>query len=300
MDKNQDYRIKPHPDLPKHFRPECCNSFMLEIQKFEMKRFQHIGYMNALFNFRNEAADYYNKYNPLMRKLNAHKTWKSDWDPNTKLRYIVRKHDREVMAIDPFNKEDLPIISTLNNCKEINYPTILPRTAYPKDLTLLEYIVQIPKVDMDHRKSIVIFIGSNIKEKKIRERVAAACGEGIKTEDGVYFNAIRAEPSIFFGKNTKDANPIRQLRANFCECYPYYLKDNYFNDSWFDVERHNPNHNFSKFKAALKNKELLIFDDENRDNEKIPDEDMELLRNILHKSFSTIFADVWSSVVILC
>lgn len=36
------------------------------------------------------AVSYYDRHNPRMRSLNAHNTYISDWDPNTKLLYIVR------------------------------------------------------------------------------------------------------------------------------------------------------------------------------------------------------------------
>ena len=44
-----------------------------------------------------------------MRSLNAHNTWESDWDPNTKLLYIVRKDYYIIDSIPPFPEEDLPI-----------------------------------------------------------------------------------------------------------------------------------------------------------------------------------------------
>lgn len=35
----------------------------------------HIGYMNKRFKSKKEACEYYDKYNPHMRSLNAHKTY---------------------------------------------------------------------------------------------------------------------------------------------------------------------------------------------------------------------------------
>ena len=52
-----------------------------------------------------EANDYYDKFNPHMRSLNAHNTWRSDWDPNTKLMYIVRKRFYEYLKIPAFDKQ---------------------------------------------------------------------------------------------------------------------------------------------------------------------------------------------------
>ena len=87
--------------------------YVLEVQRFEVNghidhpewngKFEHIGYMNKLFRSKNDAALYYNINNIHMRNLNSHNTWISDWDPNTFLRYIVRKYDGEYLKIHPFN-----------------------------------------------------------------------------------------------------------------------------------------------------------------------------------------------------
>ena len=70
---------------------------------------EHIGYMKAKFKTKKDACSYYDRHNPHMRKLNAHGNYKSDWDPNTKLLYIVRKDYFINDTIDPFNIQDLPI-----------------------------------------------------------------------------------------------------------------------------------------------------------------------------------------------
>ena len=46
---------------------------------------------------RERAAEYYDENNPGMRGLNAHGTWRSDWDAVTKLAYAVRE-DHQVVA----------------------------------------------------------------------------------------------------------------------------------------------------------------------------------------------------------
>jgi hypothetical protein len=84
--------------------------YILEVQRFdssvnpeEMGKFQHIGYMKKLFKTKKEAAEYYDDWNPGMRKLNHHHTWCSDWNPTTHLRYIVREHHGEYLTIDSWN-----------------------------------------------------------------------------------------------------------------------------------------------------------------------------------------------------
>lgn len=86
--------------------------YILEVQRFDGNghmihpewngKSEHIGYMNKLFKTKLDAAIYYNIHNPLMRPLNAHKKWCSDWDPNTHLRYIVREAHGEYLKISPF------------------------------------------------------------------------------------------------------------------------------------------------------------------------------------------------------
>lgn len=51
---------------------------------------EHVGYMNIKFQSKKEAAYYYDKCNPHMLPLNAYMDYKSQFDPNTKLSYIVR------------------------------------------------------------------------------------------------------------------------------------------------------------------------------------------------------------------
>jgi hypothetical protein len=90
------------------------NSYILEVQRFDSEghilhlewngKCEHIGYMNKIFATKQEACDYYDVHNPHMRSLNAHNTWQSDWDPTTKLLYIVRKHNNEYLKIAPFNE----------------------------------------------------------------------------------------------------------------------------------------------------------------------------------------------------
>ena len=93
--------------------------YVLEVVKFITKKDgengwlqagrHHIGYMKAKFKTKNDACSYYNRHNPHMRQLNAHNTYRSDWDPNTKLLYIVRKDHLIIGDVPPFNLEDLPI-----------------------------------------------------------------------------------------------------------------------------------------------------------------------------------------------
>lgn len=74
------------------------HNYILEVQKFNSDghnvhpewngKSEHIGYINKIFKTKQEACDYYDLFNPHMRSLNAHKTWRSDWDPNTCLTSI--------------------------------------------------------------------------------------------------------------------------------------------------------------------------------------------------------------------
>jgi hypothetical protein len=88
--------------------------YILEVQYFDVDghlhhpewngKAEHIGYMNKLFTTKNKACYYYDNHNPHMRSLNAHNNWISDWDPNTRLRYVVRKSYGEYLKIPPFSE----------------------------------------------------------------------------------------------------------------------------------------------------------------------------------------------------
>ena len=69
-------------------------------------KYKHIGYMKAKFKTKNDAVSYYDRHNPHMRSLNTYNEYKSDWDPNTKLLYIVREDYFINSTIDCFNIED--------------------------------------------------------------------------------------------------------------------------------------------------------------------------------------------------
>ena len=86
---------------------------VLEFITFEDRRnynyngpWKHIGYMKGKFKTKKDAVSYYDRHNPHMRSLNAHNTYCSDWDPNTKLLYIVRDDYLINATIDCFSIDD--------------------------------------------------------------------------------------------------------------------------------------------------------------------------------------------------
>ena len=94
-------------------------SFVLEVVRFITDRnewmakggkLEHVGYMQASFRTKEDAASYYDRHNPHMRGLNRHNTWASDWDPNTTLMYIVREHHGLLKTIAPFDRLDMPVV----------------------------------------------------------------------------------------------------------------------------------------------------------------------------------------------
>lgn len=63
----------------------------------------HVGYMDAAFRTRKDAAAYYDRHHAgRMRALNAYGTWESDWDPDTRLKYIVRKDHMVALTVPSF------------------------------------------------------------------------------------------------------------------------------------------------------------------------------------------------------
>ena len=61
----------------------------------------HIGYMQKVFKQKSDAANYYDSHNKHMRPLNAHGTYQSDWDANTRLMCIVREHHKDSKPAPP-------------------------------------------------------------------------------------------------------------------------------------------------------------------------------------------------------
>jgi hypothetical protein len=76
-------------------------SYILEVLEFiPGKKLVHVGYMDKVFPTKEEAAEYYDKHNPHARGLNAHGKWRSDWDPETHLMYVVIE-----LNIPPFDSK---------------------------------------------------------------------------------------------------------------------------------------------------------------------------------------------------
>tara|TARA_Y100001970_G_C14199599_1_gene840302 strand:+ start:1093 stop:1413 length:321 start_codon:yes stop_codon:yes gene_type:complete len=86
--------------------------YVLEVVKYNINEVDnlpeliHVGYMKGKFKTKKDAVSYYDRHNPHMRSLNAHNTFISDYDPNTKLLYIVRDDYLINMTIDCFSIED--------------------------------------------------------------------------------------------------------------------------------------------------------------------------------------------------
>ena len=90
--------------------------YILEVQRFIIKgqelhpewngKKEHIGYINKIFKTKKEACEYYYLHNQHMRNINSENNWCSDWDPETKLLYIIREHSGEFLKISPFNENN--------------------------------------------------------------------------------------------------------------------------------------------------------------------------------------------------
>jgi len=68
-------------------------------------KMKHIGYMKGNFKTKQDAVTYYNRHNPHMRPLRKY-SYRSDWDPETKLLYIVRDDYLTNATIDCFSMDD--------------------------------------------------------------------------------------------------------------------------------------------------------------------------------------------------
>ena len=95
------------------------NNYVLEVLEFITEKegnngwlFQggkrkHVGYMKAKFKTKKDAVSYYDRHNTHMRSLKGYENnYCSDWDPNTKLLYIVRDDYLINPTIDCFSIDD--------------------------------------------------------------------------------------------------------------------------------------------------------------------------------------------------
>jgi hypothetical protein len=78
-------------------------TYIFEVQKFIRGKRIHIGFMNKVFNSKEEAGLYYDTFNPHMRQFTHNKTWRSDWDTNSKLMFIVRKKFTQKLTLPCFD-----------------------------------------------------------------------------------------------------------------------------------------------------------------------------------------------------
>ena len=84
--------------------------YMLEIQRHVQDHgFEHVGYTNTIFRSKEDAANYYNVSNPHLGSLNRAEGWRSDCDPTTRLRAVVRNYYGEVRTINTCKLADMPV-----------------------------------------------------------------------------------------------------------------------------------------------------------------------------------------------
>lgn len=74
-------------------------------------KFKHVGYMQVVFSSPNDANAYYKLRNPHMRPITEHGGVHSDWDPETKFRYVIRELRGECMNVEPFHPNDKPTVT---------------------------------------------------------------------------------------------------------------------------------------------------------------------------------------------
>ena len=89
--------------------------YILEVQQYRDHAFFHIGYMDVVFETPQQACDYYDSYNPHMRSLFALNTMRSDLDPTTNYRFVVREYDGESLCICQFHKNYAPDVTRISD-----------------------------------------------------------------------------------------------------------------------------------------------------------------------------------------
>ena len=131
-----------------------AKGYTLEVQRYtdnrwktnpRFQKFEHIGYMQCLFKSRKQACAYYDYWNADLRPINEHGTYCSSRNPDTNLRYIVRKFYRETQTIPPFDIRDRPVYSTSTKRGRV----VAITTAYPSYSYLekkLDKHIKLPKL----------------------------------------------------------------------------------------------------------------------------------------------------------
>ena len=76
----------------------------MEMERTNKQHMQTKINMKMKFKTKRDACMYYDECNPYMRKMNALGTYMSDWDPKTKLLYIVRDDYNINETVSPFSK----------------------------------------------------------------------------------------------------------------------------------------------------------------------------------------------------
>lgn len=64
-----------------------------------------------MFRSAADANAYYALHNPFPRPITALGGLHSDWDPNTRLRYVIREMKGEAMTVEPFSPDNKPAIA---------------------------------------------------------------------------------------------------------------------------------------------------------------------------------------------
>jgi hypothetical protein len=81
------------------------NEYYLDFNEYYQEvhpKSKHIGYMNKIFDSKEEAIEYYDKFNPHMPSINKHNNGYSQHDPKTNLMYTIKKYCNEKLDIQSF------------------------------------------------------------------------------------------------------------------------------------------------------------------------------------------------------
>lgn len=79
----------------------CPSDEDLKLDAMDSDQDVHIGYISEFFRTKKEAAAFYDAaFCPRMRPLNAHKTWTSDCDPSTGLKFYVTPNIGQKALLD--------------------------------------------------------------------------------------------------------------------------------------------------------------------------------------------------------
>ena len=86
---------------PNNTPPWCLSAFYFAYWNAPHNKMLHVGYVDKIFNTREEAISYCNTHNAHLRPYTAMSNH-TDWDPENKLAYVAVQHMPNGALLNPW------------------------------------------------------------------------------------------------------------------------------------------------------------------------------------------------------